>query len=320
MTDLIRLARTATLIIGLYSVPADAAGGGDLAIIGLKLGITIDQAKEKLQEYNKDIKIVTLYATDNRQMLSSWNCNGNDPTVPSQANLINSSKVNAPIAVVASLLTHAYDVNGQEVTGQSNQTFRTFKGEGFRLCFTPTDDGGHLYAISRTVTYPEPGIPLASLQNQFLETFGQPSQSNSNGVINFWMYDVRGRQLPENSRDFGRCVVQLKFDWTRKWGEFNSSIKLSDYTNSLGMVGTIVGMLTPQFYSDNRPEFKAQYRQCGVQLETFIDAHDRQNANGFTIRLSDQNATYFNNGVENYLKVKLSGSGGTTAPPEAPRL
>ena len=349
------LAATCSMFLSFccFTVSAQNAGP-QLDVVGLKLGMTIQQARDTLTQHEPGMKFVTFYATDDPELISLWGSGGQATIDDARFSKfpIRASKVKAPIGLLAGVLTHAQDANENDISRPDVPLYHA-EGEWFRLRFTPSDEGGHLYAIARTVLYrhgllrrPDLSGPTAdALNQQFVAKYGQPS-NRTGDYENDWMYDVRGRLLAKTSVDFGRCLSpaglpQLNFALS---GQDASGVKksftLKDYNDAFSdtdgfslddsrrlqlsmMLSTIEGFV-PRLDGYGYAQDRERYRKCGVLLQTFLGgvsgAPDAKGVDYFVTALSDQNALHFDNGIEVYLRRKLMDANGPAPAPAKAKL
>ncbi len=322
MTKILRaLAAICTAGPCLFPLTASSQGtASQPEIVGLKLGMTIAQAKDVLEKYNSNIKVFTLYATDEQELMPSWGDRGRALSGDEiDSRKMHDSKIQIPIALIGGLVTHATDIKNNDVITENDKPFVRVVGEWFTLRFTPSDVGGRLYAIGRVVNYLTPGETPSELANKVIAKYGRPSSISNGNVILSWQYDVRGRQLPENNRDFTRCQSGSPPSNPSGGGMPASPSgrpqTLATYNDvSSGFALSIVRRYAPVFELVG-PYYANGFRQCGVQLKTAADFNGT-NITGFTVSLSDQNALGFDNGIERYLRTKITPS----PTPAAPRL
>jgi hypothetical protein len=87
--------------------------------------------------------------------------------------------------------------------------------------------------------------------------------------------------------------------------------------NRLSALFSQVYQFVPLIQPPTDPQEKLQYRNCGVQLAVQVWS---LNSTIFTISLSDQNATYYDNGVNKYLSAKLLAVNGPPPATQQPGL
>ncbi len=314
-----------------------------LDVVGLKLGMTVQQAEDALKQHEPNIKIMTLYATEDPASISTWGGYGR-ATIEDDSSLkfpVRDSRIKAIVGLRAGVLTHALDVKGNEISNSDTPIY-SVQGEWFHLNFTPSDEGGRLYAIGRAVEYglAPNGIPAGptvdALNQEIIEKYGAPSYHAGplGSPTNFerWGYDIRGRLLSSNSADFRRCLPPIEFpalnfhiNGTTMGGRGYEGLTLKDYNDAFRdvdgftldnsrrrklttMSEIIQNGLAPSFTGGNTA-YRERFRKCGALLETsfgFSGPPSDRRVDLFITRLSDQNAVYFDNGIETYLRAKLS--------------
>lgn len=299
MNRLWQSAMAATVVVFVSAQACAQPKPGQLDIIGLTLGMTVDQAKDVLGKYDPKLRAVTLYSLDVAQ-LGKW--------APSD-NVFASAHQKVPIAIHAALITQALDLNGKDITDESDdKLIYSLSGEWYDLEFTPSDEGGRLYAVERVVKYPTVGGPVDELRQKLLAKYGKPSVIDPSGsdAVFYHLYDVRGRFLTERSRDTGRCLTR---DLVAPHGNAYSfsykglpwKVYHADYE------GGKIDLFTQPFADDTGQNPDPQYRQCGVELANYIHSVDElgKHVTYFTTRLTDQNAVNFDNGIQAYWTRKL---------------
>jgi hypothetical protein len=145
--------------IALSALDSTHGRGGELCwpqpdVAGLKLGMTVEQAKEQLTKHDPGIQIVITYATDDLGLLGEW-ANGGRANIdddPTSTHPLRTSKFKVPIEMIGGTLRHAQDANGNEISNPDSPIF-SVQGEWFELRFTPNDNGGRLYAIAQATIY-----------------------------------------------------------------------------------------------------------------------------------------------------------------------
>jgi hypothetical protein len=149
------------------------------------------------------------------------------------------------------------------------------------------------------------------------------------------MYDQRGRPIPSTNPDYARCQVNFTTNTSANFrldssvaaetiGDYNkmfsgiSGSSLDDQDeNRLSALFSQVYQFVPLIQPPTDPQEKLQYRNCGVQLAVQVWS---LNSTIFTISLSDQNATYYDNGVNKYLSAKLLAVNGPPPATQQPGL
>jgi hypothetical protein len=312
--------------IALSALDSTHGRGGELCspqpdIAGLKLGMTVERAKEQLTKHDPGIQIVITYATDDPLLLGEW-ANGGRANIdddPDSTHPLRTSKIKAPIEMIGGSLRHARDANGNEISN-ADTLVHSVEGEWFELRFTPNDNGGRLYAIAQATIYGPSGqqaqnAPSADeLNRQFREKYGAPSYSRDPFEID-WIYELHGRLLPDLHNDFRRClsgwnVPKLQFganDFTLK--DYSEALKdpdgatLDDKRRSaLQKVFHRVKGFVPRLDGDTLTP--GRFWQCGVQLQIWISESgppEQKHVDYVVTFLSDQNALYFDNGIEGYV-------------------
>jgi hypothetical protein len=312
--------------IALSALDSTLGRGGELCapqpdVAGLKLGMTVEQAKEQLAKQHPGIQIVVTYATDDPQLLGAW-ANGGRANIdddPCSTHPLRTSKFKVAIEMIGGSLHHAQDANGNEISNPDTP-IHSVQGDWFGLRFTPNDGGGRLYAIAQATIYGPSGqqaenAPSADeLNRQFREKYGAPSYSRNPFEID-WIYDLHGRLLPGKHVDFRRClsgwnVPKLQFEennFTLK--DYHEAFKdpdgaaLNDKRRSaLQKVFHQVKGFVPRL--DGETLTPGRFWQCGVQLQIWISESgppEQKHVDYVVIFLSDQNALYFDNGIESYI-------------------
>lgn len=314
-------------------------------VVGLKIGMTFDQADAALNKYNSNIKIIPLYRyADTTSDLVQWPNPQADIQQMSGPGGSMPNKVKVQVEQFAGILTHTFDSNGNVITDENSDDVNSVSGEWFDLLFTPSDSGGRLYAILRTVVYPRSSFGTSdatTLQNNLLAKYAEPSSSATygNSWEGTWMYDARARQIPTSNPDYARCTVQIPTDLSADYG-FADNVgapTLKDYNevfsgisgatldaddqNRLSALFTQIYSFVPSIQAPTDSQAKLQYRNCGIQLAVFIDPGDSSDTSArFVTTLSDQNATYYDNGIDKYLTAKLLAVNGPPPATQQPGL
>ncbi len=197
----------ASAMLGLAAGAAQAqVANSEWDIVGLKLGMTVDEANAALHAYNAGILTTTNYEVNEQLVL----VNQRDLAKGLPGVTI---RFKAPVEVFAAVLTHLYDQSGAEVGTDTDKPIFGAAGEFFRLQFVPTDDGGQLYRIVRSVVYSQGGgskaaLPeIAALETSIFAKYGKPAARGNS--YDSWMTDARGRTIGTASRDFGRCLTGI---------------------------------------------------------------------------------------------------------------
>ncbi len=287
-----------------------------LDIIGLKLGMTMEDAKATLRSYNKNIKMtVDSLSFYNKRIDLSNRVRPQLSDVRGGSADSSPGKEFVPIELDASLVTHAYDMNNSEIADKtSSDPIYSVSGEFLALYFTPTDMGGHLYAIGRTVL--DKGINETDVQllKQFTDKYGQPSSPST--LDPEWMYDVRGRFLRGTNKDFKRCVQFMQRPQPSQNGAGGFEFSLKDYNTFDAPSSRLVLDYGLRFRMDTTA---SNLKQCGTQFDLEIANSTGDHVAGFFERLFDQTAAFFDDGSEGYLKkkaIELYGPATASAPPK----
>ncbi len=311
---------TLSLLTGAHGVLAQQ-NPTDLNVVGLKLGMTIDQAKAVLIAHNPATQFATTYAFLDNGAVGELAEGGVGPTPPSGAIL-------APVAVLAGAASHMYGLRHQELTDGSGDPVYDVTGEWFSLRFTPNGDGGSLYAIARVVNYPSEDVDrntlpaIAPFYDQLAATYGKPSPADNSGHDFDWAFDPRGRALPAGNKEFRRChvdPVRPQGDGGRDGvpfalvGSDGSKIPSLPRSALLGLAGieAISSFMPTLSGTYNAPGGNPQFRKCGTGLQVNVETSDDTHINNFTVFLADFDRAYFDDGVKKYLEGK------TTAAPSA---
>jgi hypothetical protein len=241
----------------------DSSTPASLDVVGLRLGMTVEEAKAQLQKYRPDLLIATTYATEN----SAYWKDGNG-IVPQDHELYYNARVRVPIGIIAGHIDKIYKKENPyssdtklTLLASEDAPFAQFSGEFFRLKFTPNDSGGRLYSIVREkiyafdagmplVRYADAGLALPSideLDQGIVAKYGEPADKGKgpfvgaavneplNGVGwknqntawaatgSIWMYDRSSQPVSLRSRDFNRCASHFEFPFKR--AAFYSAMK-----------------------------------------------------------------------------------------------
>jgi hypothetical protein len=334
---------------GLLPLKAVAQTPGQPDIVGLTLGMTIADAQATLKKYNPSLKFLPLYVTastdqDAAGYLAPYSeVNLSLIQVPTGI----PPKVKVQVELVASSITHVYGNSNYgdpgEITGNDNEPVFETSGEWFRLDFTPTDNGGRLYAIVHATAYPQ-GVTLSpdTVQGQLASKYGPPpyaapgaNPTDQSSVA--WIYDRRGRLLSTNNAEFSRCFF----------------IPADNASNSVGLSGGMYGLSTPMKVYENAfsgsppasfsfsekvdmdaaageiesfvPDFayvtsNIGARSCGVQLQAQFQSIESGYPSYLVVTLSDQNAAFYDNGIAAYVAKKLTEVNGPAVSAPAPNL
>ena len=321
------LLAAAAVAIGFAAAPAYAQTASGWDIVGLKLGVSVSDAQAALKAYNGSVFTTVGYEIDNQgSIVNPIEMFKGDPRA--------TPAFKAPVEIVAVLFTHLYGQLDKELAADSSDPVFTAKGEFYRLEFTPTDQGGKLFQIVRTVLYPETQPADAqALEGKVIAKFGYPAQPANS--YDLWMTDIRGRAVAASNREFGRCQTtigrlnpnQLTISalrgpngqqmFTAKdialalSGTDGSTLSATDQNNAATIFGDVRGV-TPVTEGSNNAGDRAQYRQCGTLLTFHYDVVGAGVVD-FTEVLSDQNAAYFDDGRAAYAKQKMGGGDKGTA-------
>jgi hypothetical protein len=193
-------------------------------VVGLKLGMTIAQAEAVLQKLQPGIWMVTRYATEDP---NTWGGGGIAPQMDAgmgNNHPFHDAALHIPIHLDAGYIDQAYAQEGGSYAAGSplkliqdqDTPVDQFSGEFFSLFFTPTDDGGRLYAIVRKKVYisddrrplsfyskAKVALPRESdLEKGAIDKYGPPSEAPtvSDDKVGFsaslyWLYDHDGGKL-----------------------------------------------------------------------------------------------------------------------------
>lgn len=191
-----------------------------LDVVGLKLGMTVEEAKAQLEKYKPGIWTVITYMTEDS---NTW-YGGVEPQSDAEnpRHPFHDAKIHIPVQIGAGYIEKAYSDKGNTIRVIDNQDapIDHYSGDFFRLSFTPTDAGGRLYSIVRQRTYfsqasqlnvlAAAGVELpktSDLQQGIVEKYGDPGvkPNERNLVSSYWMYDPQGRKLASNHPDYPRC-------------------------------------------------------------------------------------------------------------------
>lgn len=210
----------------------------EIDVVGLRLGMTLADAKAQLAKYKPGIWMVTTYATEG----SGATFAGGLGMAPQEHGL-QSAKVRVPTGIFAGYIDKAY-VEKPKLSLLENPDGRVqqFSGEFFRLAFSPVVEGGKLYSIVRhriyasndvqpLNVYAEAGIELprvSDVEKGVLEKYGNPADKGKVPYVGapmrvqgfntgwnlakqlalsgaLWIYDRKGKRLASNDRDFTGC-------------------------------------------------------------------------------------------------------------------
>jgi hypothetical protein len=193
-------------------------------VVGLKLGMTVARAEAVLQKLQPGIWMVTRYATEDP---NTWRGIGIAPQMDagmSNNHPFHDAALHIPIHLDAGYIDQAYAQEGGSYAAGSplkliqdqDTPVDQFSGEFFSLFFTPTDDGGRLYAIVRKKIYisddqrplsfytkAKVALPRESdLEKGAIDKYGPPSEppTESDHKVGFsaslyWLYDHDGGKL-----------------------------------------------------------------------------------------------------------------------------
>jgi hypothetical protein len=193
-------------------------------VVGLKLGMTIAQAEVVLQKLQPGIWMVTSYATEDP---NTWRGSGIAPQTDagmSNKHPFHDAVLHVPVHLDAGYIDQAYAQEGGSYAAGSplkliqdqDTPVDQFSGEFFSLFFTPTDDGGRLYAIVRKKVYisddqrpvsfytkAKVALPRESdLEKGAIEKYGSPSEPPTTSdykvgfsVSLYWLYNHDGGKL-----------------------------------------------------------------------------------------------------------------------------
>ena len=329
-------------------------------VVGLQIGMTMDQAEDVLKKYNPDMKIVPLYIrVSSAQDFADHSTPSADVQMGSSflPSVGLSAKVKVPTELIASTITHFYgDYPIAELSGSSADPVIEVSGEWFRLDFTPTDAGGRLYAIVHTLVNPIGAtLPPDTVQGLLVGKYGQPSISYparvpTDQTIEYWMYDQRGRLLPAGHPDAQRCKLTPKSAINQGDSiDFSKGMYSLSYSDSQGnsihgskeqydeafsdVLGTSLsrddyyGAVTALGSVEGFvPDYyqlgggNPQARQCGIQVYSQFQTAQSNYPAYFIVSLSDQNSAFYDNGVGDYVNKKLSEINGPAVSAPAPNL
>lgn len=197
----------------------------DLDVVGLKLGMKIDEAKAQLLKYKPEIWVVTSYLTED----SKWWPAGVFPQTDAGMSLhpYHDAKLKVPVQIGAGYFDKTYvQYPKLRSIDKLDTPIEQYSGEFFRLSFAPSDKGGRLYSIVRQRTYFSDAskardvyaaaqIPLpkvADLESAIIEKYGNPVKTDKTAtyVSLGWIYDQGGAKLSNTSGEFERC--ESRFD------------------------------------------------------------------------------------------------------------
>lgn len=208
---------TIALLLG-FCAPAHSQNtSAQIDIVGLRLGMSVEEARAQLLKYKPGIWNVTTYLTEN----PSWDSGG---VVPQMGHPFHDAKLKVPVQVGAGYFEKIYV--GFKAVDNQDTPIQQYSGEFFRLSFTPSDDGGKLYSIVRQRTYfsdPNAGLSvyaaaeiplprLSDLENGLSEKYGNPAktENGANYVSLGWIYDRTGTKLANTHPEFAQC--ESRFD------------------------------------------------------------------------------------------------------------
>jgi hypothetical protein len=338
-------------------------------VVGLKLGMTLTEAKAQLEKYKPGIWTVVSYMTEDR---TTWSW-GLEPQKDGETSRhpLHDARIRIPVRIGAGYIEKAYaDKAGaiQEVENQ-DAPIEHFSGDFFRLSFTPSDAGGRLYSMVRQRTYFAPVVQLkvlaaagvampkiAELQQGVVEKYGQPAVTRNGNYAqsSYWMYDRRGMKLARDHADYSRC--ESRFDgedgamqrspltprqtgphnplWTTRKSGKSGPLTLREITVAFqdrefyklqyGDTKTFLGDTVNRFAREivpmevtpagMRPQdmyHQNEFRGCGVGLHVVVvpiaePDGSPSHASAITVSLSDLNAEFFDNGVEDYMKAQAA--------------
>jgi hypothetical protein len=250
----------------------------------------------------------------------------------SSAHSFRNARLHIPVAVVAGYIDRAYP-------GGKDTHLEALSGEFLRLSFTPNDAGGKLYSIVRRRVYftgeahaqvdAASGISfprVADLESSIFEKYGRPGKAaTAVDRGSFWIYDVRGRSLPADHRDFSRCasaIGELSYNGTicplcyrgvtlRALEDAIDNKELASSKHTRGPSPDSIVNDLDNFVPTSEHLASEAFRDCGTQLFVSIDrGQDPSGQNEFatamTVSLSDQNALLFDNGVTAYMKAQVA--------------
>lgn len=217
-----------------------------LDIVGLKLGMTFAEANAALVKYKPELTFLPTYLTEENQSpgnLNSWPDDGKQHRYKTQVGIVaydlrmhfrwdsaddlNTAMGKFPVTDEDISAAKAYKDFWRDRTAQQRvrdlenklspqlEVEREPGGEMFRLCFTPNDTGGKLYAMIRARDYGpytlgpdgKSNLPtLDSFTQQITGKYGKLVRSNpAQGEIDYdLIYDIRGRLLPATNPEFKR--------------------------------------------------------------------------------------------------------------------
>lgn len=200
-----------------------------LEVVGLRLGMTVEQAKARIVASKPGIWTVIGYATEDR---NTWNYCGvlpqSDAGRYGGSYPFHDAEVRVPVCLGAWSIDKAYPsaVTGtRKEVGDPNTPIDSFSGELLTLFFTPTDDGGRLYAIvRRRVYFSDPSRTLrayadanvampkaASIEKDVVEQYGQPSLVDHEKLFTslHWIYPQGAIRPVERLGGLSQCESRL---------------------------------------------------------------------------------------------------------------
>ena len=324
-------------ISSLTLVTAMAIGSADAQqapqnpdIAGVKLGMTVAQAEAALMQFDAKVKIVPVYGVwseNHLNQLAKIEVSPSDNPIP---------KLEAVTGLVAGVIDHTYGADEHEITGDSGDPVGEISGDWFRLYFTPSDQGGSLYAVVRRVVYAPSEVAAqttpapSSLTPQLVQKYGKPSLSDPQALRDIWLTDVRGKAVSSTNRDFSRCQVSVNYggppdqnqayafsraDIAQALTDTDGSTLDGDTQSKLAWLFQKLSTVPPDITQFSDPSNAPRFRKCGTELEADWEANDGSHLNGFTTFLVDLDRAYFDNGLEKYFKPAPS-----SAPVAAPKL
>lgn len=281
-----------------------------LDIVGLKLGMTVEEAKAALMKFNPRIITRNEYLLDS----GAWSnpedvSNGVDEFTKKEFEI---AKVKLLVTVRAAAIDHLYDYHNVELPNTSDSKAYLLGGEWFSLEFTPNDDGGRLYFIGRASRTIKLEGTKESISQKIVAKFGEPSNPKAvaNGRDMIWLYDIRGRQLGENSREYQRCATDINVDkgdperfkpqktYNKKY-KVMALVPANKYHEVLENKGfTKEAPEVPWNYADGK---NTGLKQCGTLLVASVS----ESLGAVYFMLTDVNASGYDTGVFSYLTKKV---------------